>query len=143
VNKNVFVVITLLSLLLGGCGQTARQSEGELNGTLTISGAWALYPMVVRWSEEFHTLHPNVEFDISAGGAGKGMADTLAGAVDIGMVSRDVHPEEIAQGAFWVAVTKDAVVPTVNADNPYLARLQTQGLARATFEAIWMGQITT
>ena len=138
------VMVALLGLLLGGCGQTAGQpGEGELRGTLTISGAWALYPMMVRWGEEFHALHPDVQFDISAGGAGKGMADALAGAVDIGMVSRDIHPEETEQGAFWVAVTKDAVVPTVNANNPYLARLQAQGMTRATFEAIWMGQITT
>jgi len=141
--KSIIVVI-LLGLLLGGCGRAAEQSaEGELSGTLTISGAWALYPMMVRWGEEFHALHPDVQFDISAGGAGKGMADALAGAADIGMVSRDIYPEEIEQGAFWVAVTKDAVVPTVNADNPYLARLQAQGMTRATFEAIWMGQITT
>jgi len=138
------VVVVLLGLLLGGCGQTAGQpDEGEPRGTLTISGAWALYPMMVRWGEEFHALHPDVQFDISAGGAGKGMADALAGAVDIGMVSRDVHPEETEQGAFRVAVTKDAVVPTVNANNPYLARLQAQGMTQATFEAIWMGQITT
>jgi len=138
------VVVVLLGLLLGGCGQaTGQPDEGELRGTLTVSGAWALYPMMVRWGEEFHALHPDVQFDISAGGAGKGMADALAGAVDIGMVSREIYPEEIEQGAFWVAVTKDAVVPTVNANNPYLARLQAQGMTRATFEAIWMGRITT
>ena len=137
-------VMTLLGLLLGGCGRTAGQpSEGELRGTLTVSGAWALYPMMVRWGEEFHTLHPDVQFDISAGGAGKGMADALAGAVDVGMVSRSIYPAEIEQGAFWVAVTMDAVVPTVNADHPYLARLQAQGMTQPTFEAIWMGQITT
>ena len=137
-------VIALLALPLGGCSQMAGQpGEGELRGTLTISGAWALYPMMVRWGEEFHALHPDVEFDISAGGAGKGMADALAGAVEIGMVSRSIHPEEIEQGAFWVAVTMDAVVPTVNAGNPHLARLQAQGVTRAIFEAIWMGQVTT
>lgn len=138
------VVIVLLALFLAACSQTARQpGKGELRGTLTISGAWALYPMVVRWGEEFHTLHPDVEFDISAGGAGKGMVDALAGVVDIGMVSRSIYPEEIKQGAFWVAVTMDAVVPTVNAGNPHLTRLQAQGVTRATFEAIWTGQITT
>jgi len=137
-------ILVLLGLLSNGCGQTAGQAgEGELSGTLTISGAWALYPMVVRWGEEFQALHPAVEFDISAGGAGKGMADVLAGAVDIGMVSRDIHQEEIDQGAFWVTVTEDAVVPTMNADNPSLARLQARGVSQAIFEAIWMGRVTT
>ncbi|MDH7485844.1 MAG: substrate-binding domain-containing protein [Anaerolineae bacterium] len=134
---------TLLVLLLGGCGSTAGQpAEGELRGTITVSGAWALYPMMVRWGEEFHALHPDVEFDISAGGAGKGMTDALAGAVNIGMVSRGIHPQEIEQGAFWVAVTMDAVVPAVSADNPYLAQLQARGVTRAIFEGIWTGHIT-
>jgi phosphate transport system substrate-binding protein len=139
-----FIATVLLSLILGGCGQTGGSaSEGELSGTITVSGAWALYPMMVRWGEEFQTLHPAVEFDISAGGAGKGMADALAGAVDIGMVSRDIHQEEIDQGAFWVVVTEDAVVPTINANHPHLARLQAQGVDQAAFEAIWTGQVKT
>lgn len=42
------------------------------------------------------------------------MADALAGAVDIGMVSRPIFDEEIEKGAFWVAAAKDAVLCTVN-----------------------------
>ena len=57
-------------------------------------------------------LHPDTQFDIQAGGAGKGMTDTLAGAVDIGMVSRDIKPEETARGAYWVPVAKDAARPS-------------------------------
>lgn len=141
---SITIVILSLGLLLGGCGRpTGQASEGDLSGTITASGAFALYPMMVRWGEEFHALHPNVQFDISAGGAGKGMTDALSGAVDIGMVSRSIHQEEIDRGAFWVAVVMDAVLPTVNADNPYLARLQEQGVTRETFAAIWTGQITT
>jgi phosphate transport system substrate-binding protein len=137
-------VVVLSGLLLAGCGPSGGESaEGELSGTVTISGAWALYPMVIRWGEEYRALHPAVEFDISAGGAGKGMADALSGAVDIGMVSRTVYQEEIDQGAFWVTVTSDAVLPDVNADNPYLAQLQAQGLTRAEMEAIWTGQVAT
>jgi len=127
-------IVALLCLFLGGC-----RSER----TLTISGAWALYPMVVRWGEEFQALHPDVQFDISAGGAGKGMADVLGGAVDIGMVSREIYPEELDQGAWWVAVTMDAVVPTMNGDNPHLAQVQAQGLTRETLEAIWTGKVKT
>jgi phosphate transport system substrate-binding protein len=137
--------VALVSLLLlGGCCPGTGQQSGEgLKGTLTISGAWALYPMVVRWGEEFQARYPDVQFDISAGGAGKGMADVLGGAVDIGMVSREIHQEEIDQGAWWVPVTMDAVVPTMNGDNPHLARVQAQGLTREMLEAIWMGKVKT
>ena len=82
---------------------------------------------MVRWGEEFQKLHPDVRFDISAGGAGKGMADALANAVDIGMVSREVYPEEVEKGAFWVSVTKDAVFPTVSEENPVWEDLRQEG----------------
>ncbi len=133
-----------LSLLFTGCsGSVSPAGGGELSGTLTISGAWALYPMVLRWGEEFGKLHPGVTFDISAGGAGKGMADALSGAVDIGMVSRTVYPEEIDQGAFWVTVTEDAVVATANEANPYQDLLQGKGLSATAFKSIWTGKFTT
>ena len=63
--------------------------------------------------EEFQKIHPNVQFNISGGGAGKGMTDALSGAVDIGMVSRAIKPAEVSQGAYGVAVVKDAVFPVV------------------------------
>lgn len=98
-----FFVILVFSIITTGCGTKKTESpsgEGELKGTITISGAFALYPLMVRWGEEFQKLHPDVKFDISAGGAGKGMTDALNGAVDIGMVSRAIAPEEEQKGAF-------------------------------------------
>lgn len=115
----------------------------ELKGEITVSGAWALYPMMLKWAEEFQKIHPNVEFNISAGGAGKGMADALGGMVDIGMVSREIYPSEIEKGAFWVSVTRDAVVPVVNEENPVLQALLTGGVKRQTFTDIWIsGNVT-
>ena len=136
----------ILTLLVAGCGQAATpgQSGGKLEGTITISGAFALYPMVIRWGEEFKNLHPDVKFDISAGGAGKGMSDALSGAVDIGMVSREIYPEEEQKGAFWVPVTRDAVFVSVNQNNPVLEDLRRKGLTQETFIGIYItGEITT
>ena len=128
-----------LVLVVGCQSETQKQAQGGgLSGTISISGAWALYPMAVKWAEEFQKLHPQVRIDVAAGGAGKGMADALAGIADIGNVSREIYPEEIEQGAWWVSVTKDAVVPTVNAENPFLAELLRQGVDQETFAAIWI-----
>jgi len=99
---------------------------------------------MIRWSEVYQETHPNVQFDISAGGAGKGMSDALANAVDIGMVSRAVYPEEVEKGAFWVSVTKDAVFLTVNENNPVWPELHRQGIRQATLTGIYItGEITT
>ena len=140
------IVVLILTLCLAGCtspAETASRSTG-LEGTITVSGAFALYPMMIRWGEEFHKLHTEVTFDISAGGAGKGMADALNEAVDIGMVSRPIFEAEIERGAFWVAAAKDAVVATANAENPVVEPLLARGITREVGEGIWVtGDITT
>lgn len=118
--------------------QPEAGAAAQLEGTITISGAWALYPMVVKWGEEFRALHPRVRIDVSAGGAGKGVADALGGLVDIGMVSRDIHPDEQSKGAWWLPVCKDAVFPTVNAQNPVLEQLRARGVKREALIAIWI-----
>ena len=110
----------------------------NLEGTIRISGAFALYPIAVKWSNEFRKLHPNVKFDITAGGAGKGISDALGGLVDLGAVSRDIYPEEFKKGAFPVAVTKDAVVPTINAANPNSKEILTKGIKRDVFAHIFV-----
>jgi phosphate transport system substrate-binding protein len=147
-----FVLLAILSMVLSACGQqstpaaqpAAQSAQNELKGNLTVSGAFALYPMMTRWAEEFQKLHPDVTFDVSAGGAGKGMADALAGAVDIGMVSRAITPEEEAKGAYWAPVVKDAVFPMINAQNPVLQDLLAKGLTKEKLIGIYItGDIKT
>lgn len=139
---SLFLVVILL---LNGCGSGAsnQESKSGLQGTITVSGAFALYPLMVQWAEEFQKINPGVRVDVSAGGAGKGMADTLAGAADIGMVSRPVKPEEEAKGAYWVAVAKDAVFAVVSTQNPVLPELSKRGLTKQILTDIYItGKIT-
>ena len=119
-------------------------TETPLSGTISISGAFALYPMMTVWADEFSKLHPDVQFDVQGGGAGKGMTDTIAGAVDIGMISRSIKDEETAQGIFWVSVTKDAVFPIISAENPVAADIIAKGINQETFNKIFItGEIKT
>src|SRR5659263_645 len=157
-NQRKSIVIILITVLIGallsGCVdnpktetpvtptttvvQTPAVKEPE--GTIRISGAFALYPMMLKWGEEYKKLHPKVNFDVQAGGAGKGMTDTLGGLVDIGMVSRKIVPAEEEKGAYWISITKDAVVPTVNKNNPAIAQLKANGLKREFFEKIFINE---
>lgn len=126
-------------VLLGIIGCTYTEKERQENQeTISISGAFALYPMLIQWSEDFKENHPNVRFNISAGGAGKGIADVLSDMVDIGMVSRDIHPEEFEKGAFLVNVANDAVVATCNANNPAAEQIVKRGLTKEEFIDVFL-----
>jgi ABC-type phosphate transport system substrate-binding protein len=114
-----------------------------LTGNITISGAFALYPMTVTWADEFRKLHPDVTFDIQAGGAGKGMTDVLNAQVHIAMVSREINASEIEKGAFYVPVTKDCVVAIVNAKNPLLKDVLESGMTKQQFVDMWISGTLT
>lgn len=126
----LFVAITVLA---SSCSSGKKKNE-----TISLSGAFALYPLAVKWTEEYKKENPEIRFNISAGGAGKGMADALSGTVDLGMFSREISPEEKNKGVWWVAVTKDAVIPTINPGNPVSTAIQERGLTRDEFKKIYI-----
>jgi len=123
------------------CSPKVEQGYDKENGyvgTISISGAFALYPIAVLWSEDFKKIHPNVRFNISAGGAGKGISDVLSNMVDIGLVSRDLHPIEIEKGAFPIIVANDAVIGTLNSNHPNIEKLLKRGLSQKELKDIFV-----
>lgn len=112
--------------------------KDEATNSITISGAWALYPLVIRWQEEYAKYNPGITIEITAGGAGKGMNDVLAGLVDMAMVSRNLRKEEKERGALELAVARDAVLPTINQDNPVLKILTWRGVNKDELRKIWI-----
>jgi len=149
VRSNLYKLVVLLvagMLVLTACSGSGTNSQapapaggGEtLKGTISVSGAFALYPMMTVWAEEFSKIHPGVQFDVQGGGAGKGMTDVLTGAVDIGMISRSIKPEEESQGAYWVSVTKDAVFPAISSENPVMADIMARGISQEMFNKIFI-----
>jgi phosphate transport system substrate-binding protein len=118
--------------------------QKELAGTVTLSGAWAIYPTAVAWAEGFQKKYPKVKIDVSAGGAGKGVADAIAGLADIGMVSRDPEPAEIEKGIVPVYILHDAVYPAVSETNLFVQDLFKKGVNKKTWNDIYItGTATT
>jgi phosphate transport system substrate-binding protein len=136
------LVIALLLLALPACGSADTTNAGPTEA-LSVSGAFAMFPMMTVWAEEYHKLNPNISFDVQGGGAGKGMTDGLRGAADIAMVSRELGPEELDQGAVPGPVTIDAVVGTINANNPYLEQVLATGITPEKAKALWIDKSIT
>lgn len=143
-NKIKSIIFLIIILSIYSCNSPEKKdtekddTQKTLKGRISISGAFALYPMTVRWAEEFNKIHPKIQIDISAGGAGKGMTDALTQMVDIGMFSRNIRQAEKDKGVWWVAVAKDAVLPTINANNPLINLLKKKGITNKKFIDIFV-----
>ena len=132
-NKRLFIICALIAMLFAAVSSNALAAK-----RISVSGAFALYPLMNMWAEEYRKERPGVIIDVSAGGAGKGAADTLAGMVDIGMVSREPHPDELKRGGLFIPVAKDAVVGVVSSSNPELKQLQKKGVTKEKFTKLWI-----
>ena len=129
------IYFLVVAILLSSCVSQKKKDQ-----TITLSGAFALYPLVIKWSEEYRKEHPEIRFNITGGGAGKGLADALEGVVDLGMLSRELSQEEIDKGTWWVGLTIDAVIPTISDRNPYLEILKKRGMTREEFRGIFIDE---
>ena len=140
--RTTFILLFLITIIFNSCNSCKQRdlagNNKETKGYISISGAFALYPITVRWAEEFHKEFPGIKIDISAGGAGKGMTDALSQMVDLGMFSREVREEEIEKGAWYIALTKDAVLPTINASNPFLKKVLRRGITKEELKKIYV-----
>jgi phosphate transport system substrate-binding protein len=141
--RKIFSISLILVLLLALVYIPTGCKQKNAKETISVSGAFALYPLAVKWAEEYQKLNPEVTIDISAGGAGKGMTDVLSGMVDLAMFSRSVSPEEVTKGAWYVAVSRDAVLPMISAANPHLAELKVRGVTQAEFTDIFINKKIT
>jgi len=148
--KQFLAIISVFTVFIAGCNSstetTTSSTDSSANSTekvaISFSGAFALYPLVQTWATEYNKTHPEVRLDIQAGGAGKGLTDCLAGAVDVGMFSRELTDAEKSKGIWSLSLCKDAVLPTMNAKNPYLGELKARGVKKEEFNAIFVDNTT-
>jgi phosphate transport system substrate-binding protein len=73
-------------------------------------------PLLLEIGKRFEAEHPDVRVDVQSGGSSRGASDTKKGLADIGMVGRDLKPEETSLHA--TAIARDGVCFIVNKANP-------------------------
>ena len=116
---------------------TAPVSPGQRQ-TISISGSTTVLPIVQKAADQFMTLHPEANIQISGGGSGVGIQAIGAKTVDIGMTSREVTKDEMAKypGFVVTTVAQDGIAVIVNPKNtiPYITLDQVKD--------IYLGKIT-
>jgi len=131
------IVLFLCLMLVPGCKQRksepaqikpASDSKSEIAGNITINGAYALYPLVKKWSVDFMKIHPSVQIVVNKEGTGQGIEDLQAKRIQVAMISRPLTDEEQTEGIWVIPVAKEGVAPIVNLRNPYIKRILGRGI---------------
>lgn len=117
-------LLTMAVLLLAAAVVSSFVNKEKT--TINITGTRFFYPLVEKWAEEYKKQHPDVEVVVKFG-----LRDA-----DISMTGTPVEKEDASKGRYEV-VSKFAVVPVINAQNPAWNDLQRRGLAATDFEKIY------
>lgn len=136
----LIIVLTVSSAF--STNKTPAVKASPKSVSISFSGAYSLYALTQLWAAEYNKTHPDVRFDIQSGGAGKGLTDCISGAVDVAMFSRELTATEKAQ-VWSLPLCKDAILPTINAKNPYAKQLQLRGLKKSEALGIYSDQSIT
>jgi phosphate transport system substrate-binding protein len=134
-NKTIILFICLVMLLscksrnsVQNVVKLPEEAKSNISGSFTISGAYALYPLVKKWSDDFMKVNPLVKIVVTIGGTGQGIDDLLAKKANLAMISRPLTDEEQTEGIWVIPVAKEGVAPIVNQKNPFIKRILERGI---------------
>ena len=147
--KRLFALFTACALAasLTACGssddtqaadntQDAAQTEetSELSGSVATGGSTSVEAVIGALSESFMELNPDVDVTYDPTGSGAGITGAADGTLDLGLSSRDLKDEEIAEGLTSTTFALDGIAIIVNNENPVadLSLEQIKGLADGT-----------
>jgi phosphate transport system substrate-binding protein len=119
----------------GGASSTEPATPGEPSGRLVITGSSTIAPLASEIAARFEARRPEVRIDVQTGGSSRGIADTLSGVADIGMVSRRLAEDEQSLQTHQAAI--DGVALIAHRDNPV------ESLTRDQVIAIYLGHVAT
>jgi len=147
-HKHSFWLVLCL-VLVSGCGPRKSEkpsdniqdpSKSSITGSISISGAYALYPLVRKWADDFMKLHTGLKITVTSTGTGQGITDLLDKKIRLAMISRPLSDAENEEGIWVVPVAKDGVAPIVNEKNPFLGKLMKQGMSPDEFQKIFTSE---
>jgi phosphate transport system substrate-binding protein len=116
----------LALIAFGACGPSGGGGEGPPQTTIIQNkGSDTMVNVAQVWAENYRSVAPGVEVEVSGGGSGVGIAALIRGAVDIANASRDMKPQEMeaaekntGKAPKEFTVGYDALAVYVHRDNP-------------------------
>lgn len=115
----------------------AEAFEGtQPSGKAVVGGSSSVSPVMEKLAEAYKEVNPNAEIELQTTDSTTGMTSAIDGSYDIGMASRELKEEEIAELDAKVIAT-DGIAVIVNNDNP------TEELSSDQVKSIYTGETYT
>lgn len=91
----------------------AYESNGA-TGKVVVAGSSSVTPVMEKLKEAYAEYNAEVEVEIQTSDSTTGVTSTIDGICDIGMASRDLKDEEVAEGVTGTVIANDGIAVIVN-----------------------------
>ena len=106
-------------------------------GKVVVGGSSSVSPVMEKLIEAYAKVNPEAEIELQTTDSTTGMENAIAGSYDIGMASREVKDEELAEGLEAQVIATDGIAVVVNNANP------AEDLTSDQVKAIYTGEALT
>ena len=114
----------------------AAYTGTDCSGNLSLNGSTSVSPVMEVLAEAYRAINPDVTIDIQQTGSGAGITATMDGSCEIGMSSRALKDEELAEGLTEQQIAVDGIAVIVNLENGV------EDLTSEQIRQIFVGEIT-
>ena len=112
--KKIFTIMLVAVLAM-----TAVFASGaEESATVSTDGSTSMEKVILSLAEQYMADNQGVNVTYNPTGSGTGITAALEGRCDIGLSSRALSDDEIANGLTQTIIALDGIAIIVNADNP-------------------------
>ena len=113
------------------------ETKKEMSGKIVLAGSTSVSPVMQVIADAYMALYPDVTIEIQQTGSGAGITSTIEGACDIGMSSRALKDEELAEGISETTIAMDGIAVVVNNENTV------EDLTSEQIRQIFTGEVTS
>lgn len=112
------------------------ETQKGISGKIVLAGSTSVSPVMQKLADAYKAIYSDVTLEIQQTGSGAGITSTIEGACDIGMSSRDLKPEETAEGIEGITIAMDGIAVVVNNEN------SVEDLTSEQIRQIFTGEVT-
>ena len=112
------------------------ETQKGIKGKIVLAGSTSVSPVMQKLADAYKAIYSDVTLEIQQTGSGAGITSTIEGACDIGMSSRDLKPEETAEGIEGITIAMDGIAVVVNNEN------SVEDLTSEQIRQIFTGEVT-
>ena len=140
--QKIKIIVSLFFItivLLIGCTRKEENNNSNVttpSGSVTVSGSTSVGPLMEKEAEKFKEKNSGTNVEINQIGSSAGIKDAINGTVEIGMSSRDLKEEEIAEGLVEVEIAFDGMAVITSKNN------NIDSLTLKQIKDIYTGKIT-